>query len=235
MNHISSMPIKFFFRAISGMFACIAVAWAVTPPAGPHSMTYREFDRGIEKIACFSIVRDQTGYSVSILSTQGKEQTREELFCDSTWRTLRWHYRSDNNTDIDFKRCGESIVLTGILRGKPVSKNLGIDKHPWYQLVTLGMAAVSADSAAGVKFWAVSIDGPAILKAVPFRVAAITDTSLPGHPEIRCRCVQVKLDGILGRFWNGYYYIRSDNSRFVHYEGYRLGSKKPAGTIDVVQ
>jgi hypothetical protein len=235
MNHISSMPIHIFSRAISGMFACFAVAWSITSLACPLSMTYQEVDRGVEKIANFSIVRDQTGYSVAILSTQGKEQTREELLCDSTWNTLRWHYRSDNNTDIVFKRCGDSIVLTGILRGKPVSKILGIDEHPWYQLITLGMRAVSADSAKDVKFWAVSIDGPVVLKAVPFRVVAITDTSLPGHPEIWCRCAQVKLDGVFGRLWNGYYYIRSDNGRFVHYEGYRLGSKKPAGTIDVVQ
>ncbi len=235
MKHFSSMPMKHFPPAVV-LLACITGAGSITVAlTGPLCMTYREIDRGVEKVADFSIVRDQTGYDISIRSTQGTERMREELRCDSVWRTTRWHYRSDNNTDIVFKRFADSIALNGILRGKPVSKILRIDAHPWYQVVTMGMQAIAADSAQGAKFWAVSIDGPAVLKAAPFRVVTIADTSLPGHPKIQCRRVQVKLDGVFGRLWDGFYFIRSDNGRFVHYEGYRFGSKKPTGTIDIMR
>lgn len=224
------------FPPAAVLFACITGAGSITAaPTGPLRMTYREIDRGVEKVADFSIVRDQTGYDISIRSTQGTERMREELCCDSAWRTTQWHYRADDNTDIVFKRSADSIVLNGILRGKPVSKILRIDTHPWYQVVTMGMQTIAVDSAQGAKYWAVSIDVPAVLKAVPFRVVAIADTSLPGHLEIQCRRVQVKLDGVFGRLWDGFYFIRSDNGRFVYYEGYRFGSKKPTGTIDIIR
>jgi hypothetical protein len=121
------------------------------------------------------------------------------------------------------------------MHGKQVSKILSIDGNPWYQLVTMAMQTIAADSAIKAKYWAVSIEGLAVLKAVPFRVAAIVNTPLPGRPELLCRRVQARLDGIFGRFWDGYYFIRSDNGSFVHYEGYRLGSKGIYGTIDILQ
>jgi hypothetical protein len=236
MNHIFIMRKRMIPGALAAVFTCIACAWPVTPLAtGQRFMTYREFDRGDQKTANFSIVATRTGDSISIQTIKGKEHIGEELLCDAAWRTTWWHYCSNDNTDLVSRRRGDSILLNGRLKGKPVSKVLAIDTHPWYQLVTMGMQTIAADSAAGSKYWAVSIEGLAVLKAAPFKVVAIVDTVLPGHPEISCRRVQAKIDGFFGRFWDGYYFIRRDNGRFIHFEGYRTGSKKSSGTIDVVQ
>jgi hypothetical protein len=213
----------------------LAVGRTSAFPPVPHAMTYHEIDRGVEKTARFTIVRDRAGFHVFIVTTTGKAQIREELLCDSAWRTSWWRFQGSDSTTITSQRSGNVISLEGVLHGRPVSRKLSIDAHPWYQLVTMGMEIIAADSAANAEYWAVSIEGIAELKAAPFRVAGIADTSLPGHPEIHCRRVRVRLAGLFGRFWEGSYFVRLDNGRFIHFEGVRFGSKNPAGTIDVVQ
>lgn len=213
----------------------VAVGRTSAYPLVPQAMTYHEIDRGLEKTARFTITSDKSGFHVSIVTTTDKAQIREELLCDSAWRTYWWHYRGSDHTDIIAERRGNGIDLSGTLQGKPVSRKLSIDAHPWYQLVTMGMETIAADSAAGAEYWAVSIEGIAELKAAAFRVAGIADTCLPGHPEVRCRRVKVRLSGLFGRFWEGSYFMRLDNGRFIHFQGIRFGSKNPAGTIDVVQ
>jgi hypothetical protein len=234
MKHFLKMPPKKICLAMVGVLLSFCGIQAAVP--APRTISFRETEGGVEKTAWYVINRNQTGYSISITTNKGNEQILEELHCDSAWRTSWWHYRSaGSSTDLTAKRSGDSIGLSGFLRGKPVTKTLCIDGSPWYQLVTMAMQTIAADSAIKARYWAVSIEGLAVLKAVPFRVATIIDTPLPGHPEIVCRRVQARLDGIFGRFWDGYYFVRSDNGSFVHYEGYRLGSKGTYGTIDIMK
>ena len=235
MKHTSHLPKLIFQGALTVLLVCSAGALALDPDAtGSLSMTYHEKNGTRKTSSDFSIIRDKGGYTVSVRSTRDKEPVKEELLCDSAWATLQWHYWCGNNTDIVSKRCGDTLVLAGVQQGKSVMKKLYIDGHPWYQLITMGMQTVSADSAGKSKFWAICLDGPAKLQVAPFNVVAITTGSQPGNPGISCRRVHIRIAGVFNRCWDGYYFIRVDNGGFVYYEGYRLGSKKPMGTIDVV-
>ncbi len=182
MKHFLKMPPKKICLAMVGVLLSFCGIQAALP--APRTIGFRETEGGVEKTAWYVINRNQTGYRISITTNKGNEQIMEELLCDSAWRTSWWHYRSaGSSTDLTAKRSGDSIGLSGFLRGKPVTKTLCIDGNPWYQLVTMAMQTIAADSAIKARYWAVSIEGLAVLKAVPFRVATIIDTPLPGHPE----------------------------------------------------
>ena len=202
--------------------------------ADPASFIYKEINHGVFSQANFSVVCDRSGYSISVSSTKGKEQSVQELGCDSTYATIRWHYSSNTNTDIVFRRNADRIELSGTLKGNPVNKILKIDNQPWYQIVPLGLQTASRDSVGRSKFWAVSLDEPAVLKPVCFHIAKSTDSPLPNHPEIACRCFRMNIEGLPSQIWAGDYFIRQDDHVFLYYRGYSFGSKKPTGTIEAV-
>ncbi|MGA2506094.1 MAG: hypothetical protein ABSF80_01280 [Chitinispirillaceae bacterium] len=220
---------------MSGVYAALYIlCLSAVCMADTATFTYKELNRGVLSTADFSVVRTQEGYHISICSTEGKKRIRQDMVCDSTFATLQWRYQSDQNTEISFRRNADRIELVGTLRGKPVIKNLTIDSRPWYQVVPLGLQTVSRDSAGKSKFWAVSLEQPAVLKAVCFHVAGTANAALPGHPEIPCRCFHMKIEGLLTQIWKGDYFIRQDDHTFMYYQGYSFGSKKPTGTIEAV-
>jgi hypothetical protein len=202
--------------------------------ADSASFIYKEINRGVFSKANFSVVCNRSGYSISVSSTKGKEQSMQELNCDSTYATIRWHYSSNNNTDIVFRRNADRIELSGTLKGNPVNKILKIDNQPWYQVVPLGLQTASWDSIGRSKFWVVSLDKPAVLEPVCFHIARITDRLLPNHPEIACRCFHMNIEGLPTQIWVGDYFIRREDHIFLYYQGYSFGSKKPTGTIEAV-
>jgi len=203
--------------------------------ADTATFTYKEVERGVPATSDFSVVREGHGYHISVSAIKGKARSRQDIICDSTYATLELRYQSDLNTDISFRRNADRIELTGALRGKRIKKTLTIDNHPWYQVVPLGLQTASRDSAGRSKFWAVSIEQPAELKAVRFCVAGIDSASQPGHPEIACRRFHMKIEGLLTQIWVGDYFMRQDDHAFVYFQGYSFGSKKPTGTIEVVR
>jgi hypothetical protein len=198
------------------------------------AFTFKEMDRGVRSTLEYMVIRTPEGYHITGNSTNDKERAVQELFCDSTYATLQWHYTTDLHTDISFQRKGNSIELTGLLRGTQVKKKLKIDSRPWYQIVPLGLQTLSQDSSGRSKFWAVSLKEPAVLKAVCFYVADVTYAPLPGHPEIACRCFHLKIQGVPSAFWVGDYFLRKADNVFIYYEGHSFTSKKPVGTIDVI-
>jgi len=196
------------------------------------SFTYKELNRGVLSVADFLVVHDRGGYAISVSLTKNKERIRQELVCDSTFATIRWSYVSDANTDISFRRIADRIEVRGTFQGKAEKKDLSIDNHPWYQIVPLGLQTVSRDSSGRSKLWAVSLQEPAVLKAVCFCVVGTTNASLPGHPEIACQCFHMKIEGLPSGIWGGDYFIRQSDHVFLYFEGHLFGSKKPTGTIE---
>jgi hypothetical protein len=203
--------------------------------ADTTTFTYKEVDRGVPTTSDFSVVSSGGGYQISVSATKGKARSRQDIVCDSTYATLQFRYQSDPNTDISFRRNADHIELIGALPGNQVKKVLTIDNHPWYQVVPLGLQTVSRDSGGRSKFWAVSVEQPAELKAVCFSIAGIASAPQPGRPEIACRRFHMKIEGLFTQIWVGDYFIRREDHVFVCFQGYSFGSKKPTGTIDVVR
>ena len=200
--------------------------------ANTDQFVYNEVDRGVASRADFSVARVKNGYAISVQSTKDSGGSKQELLCDSTFATFSWHYQSAPGTDISFLRNADRIEVSGVFKGKRVRKDLTIDTHSWYQVVPLGLQTVSRDDAGRLKFWAVSLEEPARLKAVCFLVTKTDTASMPGKPEVACRRFHVKIEGLPACIWAGEYFIRRKDNVFVYYQGFLYGAKKPTGTIE---
>jgi hypothetical protein len=216
-------------------FITLVFIWSsIAGPADTATFTYKELNRGALSTSDFNVVRTIRGYAISVSSLKDGEQSKQEIACDSTFATQTWHYQSNRNTDISFTRVLDRIEVTGTFHGKPQKKTLAIDGHPWYQIVPLGLQTASRDSSGRSKLWAVSLEEPAVLKAVCFCVTGISNEILPYHPETNCFCFHMNIEGLPGTIWTGDYFIRRKDHTFVHFEGHLYGSKKPTGTIESI-
>jgi hypothetical protein len=216
-------------------FITLVFIWSsIAHPADTTTFTYKELNRGVLCVTDFSVVRIHNGYALTASSTKNEENSRQELVCDSTFATQTWHYQSNRNTDIFFQRIADRIEVQGTFQGKPEKKVLVIDSHPWYQIIPLGLQTASRDSFGRSKLWAISLEEPAVLKAVCFCVAGISNEILPYHPEISCLCFQMNIQGLPGTIWTGDYFIRRKDHIFMYFEGHMYGSKKPTTTIESI-
>jgi hypothetical protein len=202
--------------------------------ADVRSFTYKEWDQKIFSTADFTMTRSGNGYSISIVSMKGATHITQNMLCDSTLVTRQWHYKSDQNTDISLCRNGDCIKVSGVFQGKPVDKKLTIDRGLWYQIIPLGLETASRDTSGRSNLWAVSLDQPAMLKAVCFRIAKISNAPLPNHPEIRCTCFRMNIQGLPCQIWTGDYFIRQSDHIFLCCQGYAFGSKKPTNSIESI-
>jgi hypothetical protein len=128
----------------------------------------------------------------------------------------------------------DRIEVMGTFHGKPQKKTLSIDGHPWYQIVPLGLQTASRDSSGRSKLWAVSLEEPAVLKAVCFCVAGISNEIPRYRPETDCFCFHMNIEGLPGTIWTGDYFIRRKDHVFVYFEGHMYRSKKPTATIESI-
>jgi hypothetical protein len=194
--------------------------------------TYKERNRDVFSTADFSVTRIRAEYSIVIVSTKGNEHINQDMICDSTFATLRWRYTSDRNTDISLRRNNEFIEISGVFQGKTVNKKLTIDRAPWYQIIPIGLETASRDTSGRSNLWAISLDQPAILKAVCFHISKISNAPLPDHPEIPCTRFRMNIQGLPSQIWTGDYFIRQSDHVFQCCQGYAFGSKKPTNTIE---
>jgi hypothetical protein len=200
--------------------------------ADTATFTYKELNHGALSTSDFNVVRNGRGYTILVSSLKDGEQSKQEIACDSTFATQTWHYRSNRNTDISLQRISDNIEVTGTFHGKPQKKTLAIDGHPWYQIVPLGLQTASRDSSGRSKLWAISLEEPAMLKAVCFCVGGISSGIPPNHPETNCFCFHMNIEGLPGAIWTGDYFIRRKDHIFMYFEGHMYGSKKPTATIE---
>lgn len=201
------------------------------PQPGVQNIIYRERDHDSLTVSVFAISRNATEYVITAHSST--DSAEEELRCDQAFNVHEWHFRSNKKTDLVMHRSGNQIEVSGLMNGKKVGKNLEIDSRPWYQIIPMALSACPADSIEHRSFWAVSLRGMAPLRPVAFRVCSLADTVQPGYPASACRRIHLKLDGMLGRLWDGYYYLRKTDNAFVYNVGYTFGTKKPTGSIEV--
>jgi hypothetical protein len=200
--------------------------------ADVRSFTYKEWDQKMFSTADFTMTRVSDGYSISIVSMKGATHITQNMICDSALATRQWHYKSDQNTDISLCRNGDYIEISGVFQGKPIDKKLTIDHGPWFQIVPLGLETASRDTSGRSNLWAVSLEQPAMLKAVCFHIVKMANSPLPDHPEIPCTRFSMSIKGLPCHIWTGDYFIRQSDHVFLRCQGYAFGSRKPTNSIE---
>ncbi|MBN2232019.1 MAG: hypothetical protein JW781_04250 [Deltaproteobacteria bacterium] len=189
-----------FLRSASGLAAAV------------ESHCYEEATGAERHIFAWRLT---VGEQAVITSTE--ENKRFRNVCDLSGVTRGWEMQQGGHTDVQARREGNVIVLSGTCEGVALDRRLPVDDAPWLQPLSYSFRSFIAGEDDEIEFWTIRPDK---LKAVKMKAERreIESLMVDGRP-VAARKVRISLTGLMGRLWAGYYWFRCEDGLFLRYEG----------------
>lgn len=146
------------------------------------------------------IYRDLTGPLVTIIHLQRETHDGEvtlhstlsdgdlhSVEMDASLATFHYDFNSpERKTAYSATREGNEILLQGTLKGRPLSRRIPIDSHPWYESMELSLQKLAVSGSPGpLLFWVVHpYEGQAFL----MQARQETEEEIPWTAGPRRRC-----------------------------------------------
>jgi len=137
---------------VGTLLVLLGAARALAEEAGRR---YVETHGDRRQVVVYGIVPSAGGFVVSSISATSTEVGR---WVSGTGLVTWQQKRPAEGTDLSGARSGSVIRFTGTWRGKPVTRDVGIDGAPWYQIFGPGMADLLPAGADRQEFWVVNPD-----------------------------------------------------------------------------
>ncbi|MBF0479567.1 MAG: hypothetical protein HQL26_08795 [Candidatus Omnitrophica bacterium] len=199
------------------MLTCAVPVWAKT-------YHYRSFSaKGI--INEFSCAIGPLKDSSRRVQWQRKIKDRvedEEYVLDPNYATLSWAVKiTGDNTEYKGERIGNKIVITGMFKGRSISKVINIDARPFYFNPKLGLMGFALSQENSLIFWGVRSDNLDFLKMKTVK-KGIDIIEVNGQ---KMECYQI--------WWapEGWAKFFSRNYWFRKYDGVYVKQQAEAGVI----
>ncbi len=170
----------------------------------------------------------------SILHVDRSDGDVYDITCDRQDATTSCGYSSPaTRTAYGTIREGNAILMSGTLKGSPVSRTIAIDGRPWYEFPerSLCLYAISS-SHPPISFWILlPSDGNAFLLMA--RWEGPDEIEVNGRKVMAIR-VRVSLTGLLSIFWGTYYWYDATDGTFLKYKGVRGLPGSPETTVELI-
>ncbi|MDD4954889.1 MAG: hypothetical protein PHP17_02485 [Candidatus Omnitrophica bacterium] len=153
---------------------------------------------------------------------------------DQQLNALEWRLtNTSNKTNITAKRQKNSIKVTGTFRGKPIERNIRIDKNPWYQPMSFSLSKFIKSKKKVITFWTLNPEDlkPYKMKAFNYGKEIIT----VNDNEIKTYKVKIILTGLRSFFWHAFYWYRTDDGALIQYKGVDGPPTSPITVINLVE
>ena len=215
----------------SGWLVLCALLLAGNSLAAQAVFTYRERTAGADIMV--HMEEDIVPHGLIIRSSMSDGDYHEVEY-DATEATVKYRVVSPSRkTAYSALRKGNVIDVSGVLAGKPFSRTLQIDSHPWYETMEVSLSHYALG---GVQqpllFWVVQPwDANAYLmqaKVEPEQMISVDEARLHAMP------VLVSAAGFLSLFWSTLYWYRSTDGLYVRYEGVRGGPGTPLTVVEMI-
>ncbi len=142
------------------------------------------------------------------------DRVKEELYFVPGKGTLLWRkIGSHPGTNLRAQRTGDTIRITGTLKGVRVDKQLQIDSSPWYQILGPCISDLLPPTMESVEFWALDPDELAVHKMLALRLG--TERREIHHVLIDTFKVHFAPMGLAGAFWGADFWFRISDSAYV--------------------
>lgn len=221
-------------KALNISHPCLLVALLVCllPLLPAETLTYREVEGEITVTHTIAITPAPPGYRVELASSRaGGGLVRQTFRTAADFSTLVWTFSDPGRQmELNARRQGEAIDLSGTFRGKKVEKKFTANGPPWNQLFQMGLGALALASDKSFQFCSIGTQGPGEMKIGKFTVTRQGEEkiSLSGAEIVAVR-MRVSLSGLLSIFWHGDYWYRKSDGRFLRYRG----KNRPGGPVAV--
>lgn len=195
----------------------LATLCLLSPPtagaAGPQTFHYLQ--RTGEQSQSFSLTLEP-GPPLRLKAEGPRE--RHQTVMESDYSTRRWQLtQSAEGTDIQARREGDSLLLSGRLRGEPVERRQAIDAAPWYQALSISLRNLLDQRVGALEFWTLRPDTLEVHKVRAVRQALET-LEIDGEPVAAWR-IELRLTGLKALFWRSHYWLRQSDGVFLRYRG----------------
>ena len=175
------------------------------------------------------LYQENTGDQVKEFRWNRSSSSQEELVtvneedktlvnhCDPAGHTLAWHFQQGAKTDIDVRREGNILKISGILRGEKVERTEPLDDRPWYQPLSFSLREFLNSAESTRSFWMIRSDN---LELITIRAEklGVEEIAVSGR-KMTARKVEIRKEGLLASLWHGDYWFRTGDNLFVRYQG----------------
>jgi hypothetical protein len=179
----------------------------------------------------FSMDKD-TAFSTCVITKSGKSTTiysdwraetlsvANELVIDSTGIERAW--KSSNareGTRVSVVRSGDSLLLSGMFRKKPVTKSYALKGVAWKQMIPFDLTDFAFSNSASLVFETVALMGPYALKTAQMQVKRIGEELIVSKGE-KTAAIHVRASptGIFAALWHANYWFRKSDGVFIRSE-----------------
>lgn len=191
---------------------------------------------------CFLYAEEQHQYSLVcgdsailcdwLITTQCAQfkrgEERQKLEYDAAGRVVHFSYSNKRlNSIYRMQREGNTIVISGTVKGKNIQKSVSISSLPWYQSMHDFSLFACDNSQDELYYWVVR---PTDLKIV--KMKAVKESK--GSTE-QVQVIKVFPHGLGALFWQAHYTYRKKDGVFLQYRSVNGGPGTPETVITPVQ
>lgn len=151
----------------------------------------------------------------NVLVVMESSGDRFENICQKTGETLEWRYQDGDSTMLVAKRSNNQITIQGTRLGNPVDTVIDIDERPWYQPLSFSLREFLDTERQQTSFWTIRVDTLEVHQLKAEKKGEDTISTIAG-PVVAER-VELRLQGMLARFWHADYWYRQQDRLFLRY------------------
>ena len=172
---------------------------------------YVETHGSRRQVVQYAVVRSAAGFKVSSTSPSSTER--------GTWvrgtGLVSWEQvDAEAGNDLRASRTGNTIHVTGTLKGKPATRDIRVDPAPWYQIFGPALLDLLPQEAQQAEFWVVNPDDLSAHK-MQVRRAGLEDLKL-GTGSIRAAKIHFSPAGALSPLWGADFWYRVADGTWVY-------------------
>jgi hypothetical protein len=172
---------------------------------------YVETHGSRRQVVEYAVVRSAGGFLVSSI---GPSSTEKGMWVTGTGLVSWEQVDTEAGNDLRASRAGNSIHVTGTLKGKPVSRDIRVDSAPWYQIFGPALSDLLPQDAQGQEFWVVNPDDLSAHK-MQVKRAGQEDLKLEAG-SVRALRIHFSPAGALSPLWGADFWYRVSDGVWVY-------------------
>jgi hypothetical protein len=197
------------------ILSCLVFTLRAHPATALRTETHRYLEQSGDESHHFDwILRKEGGYLLRAVSPGEEHRT----IMDETSATRRWTLtKAAEGTEVEARREGDLIVLSGRFGGKRLDTQLTIDQDPWFQSLSTSLRFFLSSGEEILEFWTLRPDKLTVHK-VRATMKGLEVLQLGGR-QVEARKIEVGLTGLAGLFGRARYWFRNSDHLFLLYRG----------------
>lgn len=161
---------------------------------------------------------------------------QNELMIDTSGIERAW--KSGNlreGTQVSAVRSGDSLILTGTYRKKPVTKSYSLKGVVWKQMIPFDLADFAFSKSGPLTFLCLALMGPYALKTAQMQAKRVGEETISYKGE-KTGAIHIRVSpaGIFAALWHANYWFRKSDGVFIRSESTGMPGR-PGAVMELIK